>query len=255
MARRAPSSNWSAALRALLPQARELAEAELKDAGHAGGAAARLDRAIQLRQVVRPTRSCSRSDRPRAARAPMTQALAKDDGPGHERGEQQDADDDLHRHAGLRDEANNRQLITHSPSSPPPVMADSREIPAAASAAGCAHRRRRRARSPPTSSCGAQPAAPPRRMLLREAHRGRALGRGSQVMTSSSSSRAGRAVVDLQAHHREQDPRVAPPAALLRVTARRAAIRCAPARGSAGSWRSRRCRRRPYLPSRRVPAT
>ena len=37
---------------ATLAQAREFAEPELEDAGHAGGAAARLDRAVQLRQVV-----------------------------------------------------------------------------------------------------------------------------------------------------------------------------------------------------------
>src|SRR5262249_40726754 len=35
-----------------LPQTRELAEAELEDAGHAGGTAVRFDRTIQRRQVI-----------------------------------------------------------------------------------------------------------------------------------------------------------------------------------------------------------
>ena len=61
-----------------------------------------------------------------------------------------------------------------------------------------------------SSSCGAQPAAPPRRMSLQEAQRGRALsGCGSQEIVQLVIQARRGAVLDLQAHHREQDPRVA----------------------------------------------
>ena len=61
----------------LLAQAREFAEAELEDACHAGRAAARLDRAVQLRQVATGPETGSRTVRPRAARAPITMRLPK----------------------------------------------------------------------------------------------------------------------------------------------------------------------------------
>src|SRR6185369_8782428 len=95
-----------------LPQACELAETELEDAGHAGGAALRLDGAIQGCEVIaRPESSlepigiapCAADDAP----------LAKDDRPGAERREQQQRNDDLHRHARLHDESQDRERLTH----------------------------------------------------------------------------------------------------------------------------------------------
>src|SRR5205807_1084652 len=77
-----------------LTLARKLAEAELEDAGHAGRAAARLDRPVQLCQVIaRPEAALEPVGF--AARAPDVAALAEYDRPGAERGEQQYANDDL----------------------------------------------------------------------------------------------------------------------------------------------------------------
>ena len=66
---------------AALAQARELAKAELEDARHAGGAAVRLDRAVQLRQVAARPEAVLEWSASRRARADHA-ALAEDDGPG-----------------------------------------------------------------------------------------------------------------------------------------------------------------------------
>ena len=91
MARRAPSSNCSGGMPPCL-QARELAEAEFEDARHAGGAAAAFDLPVQRGEVAA---------RPEAVlevlgfvvRARQQRALAENDGPGQQRGEQQQAHD------------------------------------------------------------------------------------------------------------------------------------------------------------------
>ena len=72
---------------ALLALARELAEAELEDARHARRAAARLDAAIELREVAAGPEAVLELVR-LAPRAADHHALAEDDRPGGERGEQ-----------------------------------------------------------------------------------------------------------------------------------------------------------------------
>src|SRR6185437_3290422 len=104
-----------------LAQAGKLAEAELEDAGHTGRPAVRLDGTVQLRQVVARPEAALETIR-LAARAVDAAALAEDDRPGGERGEQQQPDHELHRHARLHDQAQNRQLVTHgsTPARPAP---------------------------------------------------------------------------------------------------------------------------------------
>src|SRR6185312_15425109 len=79
-----------------LAQARELAEPELEDARHAGGIAARLDAAIELRQVAaRPEVLLELVGL--AARAVDDDPLAENDGPRGERSQRQQRKDGLYR--------------------------------------------------------------------------------------------------------------------------------------------------------------
>ena len=88
-----------------------------------------------------------------------------------------------------------------------------REIAAGASAAGCAHRRRRRARSPPAAAAARRRLRRRGRCAARSAARPRPRRCGSQVMLQLVIEARRGAVVDLQAHHREQDARARAPAA------------------------------------------
>src|SRR6185437_12917987 len=88
----------------LLALARELAKAELEDARHADRAAVRLDRAIKLREIAAGPEVVLELIR-LARRAPEHESLPEDDGPGSERGEEQQPDDDLYGYARLDDQA------------------------------------------------------------------------------------------------------------------------------------------------------
>ncbi len=55
---------------------------------------------------------CSNWSASRRARL-MTMPLAEDDGPRHERGQDEQPDDDLHRDGRLRDQADDRQVVIH----------------------------------------------------------------------------------------------------------------------------------------------
>ncbi len=113
----------------LLPLTRKLPEAEFEDAGHAGRATAGLDAPIQLCKI--PSRPEAALELIRAAAgAADDQPFAENDRPGGQRCQQQDPQDDLDRHARLQDEADDRQLLTHS------LWLLQRETPAAVSAAG-----------------------------------------------------------------------------------------------------------------------
>ena len=90
-----------------LPQARELAEAEFENAGHALRAAARLDRTVQLRQVATGPELVLEL-LGLAPRAPDHEALAEDDHPRVQRGQQQHGDHGLHRQARLCHQGHNR---------------------------------------------------------------------------------------------------------------------------------------------------
>src|SRR6185437_10463059 len=98
--------------RPLLALAGELAKAELENARHAGRAAVRLDRPIELCEI--PARPEVVLELVRLAyRAPEEQSLPEDDGPGSERGEQQQPHHDLHGDAGLDHQADDGELSVH----------------------------------------------------------------------------------------------------------------------------------------------
>ena len=81
---------------AALLEARELAEAGFEDARHAGGAAAAFDLPVQRGEVAALPEAVLEV-LGFVVRARQQRALAEDDGPGQQRGQQQQAHDDLHR--------------------------------------------------------------------------------------------------------------------------------------------------------------
>src|SRR6185312_3689746 len=96
----------------LLALPRKLAEAEFEDARHAGGAAVGLYRAVELREIAAGPEVVLELVR-LAHRAPEKQALPEDDGPGAERGKEQQPDHDLDGDARLDHQANNGELSVH----------------------------------------------------------------------------------------------------------------------------------------------
>src|SRR5262249_6755360 len=102
-----------------LTQARKLAKAEFEDAGHAGGAALRFDRAVQRRQIITGPEAAFEAVG-FAACAADAAPLAEDDGPGTERGQQQQRNDDLHRYARLHDEPEDGERLSHRRQPPRP---------------------------------------------------------------------------------------------------------------------------------------
>jgi len=96
------------------PCARKFAEPELEDAFHAGGFAARFDRSVQRAEVAAGPETILEAVGI-AAGAIDDIALAENDGPGADRSDQQQREDDLHHQARLHDQPDNRKFTAHSP--------------------------------------------------------------------------------------------------------------------------------------------